>query len=75
MINNIKENKEYREDGSLMYEETIGVISPIFLPLYPNNRVSPDGIYWVRIGYCRKYKPNGKTQWEIMYDNFGNIMH
>ena len=74
MLNDIKTNKEYRNDGTLMYEETIGIVPPIFSPLYPNVRIAQDGTIWVRIGICRKYKSNGKTQWEIIYDNFGNII-
>ena len=75
MLSEVKTNKEYRNDGTLMYEETIGIVAPIFSPLYKNSRIAPNGIIWVRIGTCRKYKPNGKTEWEIIYDNFGNIIH
>jgi hypothetical protein len=75
MLTGIKTNKEYRNDGTLIYEETIGIVPPIFAPLYSNSRRAEDGTILVRIGTCRKYKPNGKTEWELIYDNFGNIIH
>lgn len=74
MFSEIKEIIEKFPNGNLKYIETIGIIPPIFSPLYPNSRIAPDGTIWCRIGWNKKFKENGKVQWDILYDQNGNIL-
>lgn len=38
MIKEFKENKEYHRNGTLSYREIIGIIEPIFVDIYKNNK-------------------------------------
>lgn len=74
MILSKKDTIEKYPNGNIKYIETIGVIAMIWISQYPNHRISPDGTRWVRIGVNKKFKPNGKLQWEIKYDDHGNVV-
>ena len=74
MIQNITEKKEYYPNGNLKYIETIGIVSPIFLPLYPKCKLGDDDKYRVRIGVNRKFKLNGRIEWEIKYNDNGEVV-
>jgi hypothetical protein len=56
MLTDIKTNKEYRNDGTLMYEETIGIVPPIFSPLYKNSRIKDDRVR--ELFFAEEYKLN-----------------
>ena len=74
MILSKQEIIEKYPNGNFKYIETRAVISKVWLPKYPNHRVAPDGTLWIRIGVNKKFKPDGKLQWEIKYDDCGNVI-
>lgn len=67
------ENKEYHKNGQLMYQETIMEV-PEDLKLYPNSRRRSDGSHFVRIGRNARYHDNGQLNWELNYDDHGNLI-
>lgn len=74
MILSSQEIIEKYPNGNIAYIETRSVIAPIWIAKYPNCRISSDGTLWIRTGVNKKFNPNGKLQWEIKYDNCGNIV-
>jgi|GEM_PF-6929932 len=74
MILSKKEIVEKYPNGNIAYVETRAVISPLWIALYPNHRIAPDGTLWIRTGVNKKYGPDGKLRWEIKYDDCGNMV-
>jgi hypothetical protein len=74
MILSKEERVERYPNGKIDYMETIGWVATMFIALYPNHRVHPDKGPWVRIGVNRKYWEDGRLQWEILYDDHGNVV-
>jgi hypothetical protein len=54
--------KEYREDGSLMYECTMAFLSPGSEHLY-DRRIGEKGKSFIRINHATKYKKDGSIEW------------
>lgn len=74
MILSKKEIIEKYPNGNFKYIETIATVSRMWIALYPNHRISPKGEFLVRIGVNKKFRENGKLEWEIRYDDCGNIV-
>ena len=74
MLISKKEVREKYPNGNFKYIETIGIIAPMWISQYPNHRIAPDGTLWIRVGVNKKFRPNGKLQWELKYDDHGNIV-
>lgn len=75
MILSQNQTIETHPDGSVSYMETKAVIAPMWQQLYPNRRTADDGTMWIRTGVNRKYKPDGSIEWEINYDENGNVIN
>jgi len=74
IIERINRN-EVDKNGVLRYEETRGIIEPMFLNNYTNYRVEGEGSKcWIRIGWNRRYWPNGQLNWEMKYDDKGEVI-
>lgn len=69
-----KEIIEKYPNGKIRYIETRGIVAPMWRSQYPNQRVATDGTIWVRIGVNKKFRPDGKLEWEIKYDDHGNVV-
>lgn len=69
---NIEEVKEYREDGSLMYECTKRFLYKQEEHLY-DRRIGTNGKTFIRIKHATKYKKDGTIQWRLIYDDFGEV--
>ena len=67
--------KEFHDNGNLRYIETIVILDPQFAHLYENRRANKNGDSWIRIGKNQKFKTNGILEWEIIYDQSGNITY
>lgn len=37
--------------------------------------MAANGDIWVRVGVNKKFRENGKLEWEIMYDDHGNVVN
>jgi hypothetical protein len=74
MILRKKEIVEKRQNGKIKYIETRAVISPMWIARYPNHRQAPDGTLWIRVGVNKKFRSNGKLEWEIKYNDCGNVV-
>ena len=61
-------------NGDFKYIETRAIVAPMWISQYPNHRINDNGDLMVRIGVNKKFKPNGKLEWEIKYDDHGNIV-
>lgn len=69
-----KTNKEYHENGSPSYIETVAIIPPLFLNLYRKVSVTKEGVHWIRVGKCQKIHDNGIIAWTLNYDEKGNVI-
>lgn len=69
----IIENKEYRENGSLMYEETRVILKPNYQHLFSNQRIDSKGNVWIRINKCVKYRIDGSEEWRLDYEDDGSV--
>jgi len=67
-------NKEFHENGKLAYIETIAIIPPLFKSLYQNQRITKEGIIFIRIAQQAKYFNNGQLAWIMNYDDKGNYI-
>ena len=67
-------NKEYHENGSIKYIETIAVIPPLFSVLYSRGCVGFDGVHRIRVGKCQKSHDNGVVAWTLNYDDKGDVI-
>jgi len=79
LINNIMILLEIKivekyKNGKIKYTETIAEVSNLWIALYPNVRINKDGKLHIRIGENKKYKLNGEIEWELYFDNFGNLI-
>ena len=74
MILKTIETKDKYPNGNFKYIETRAIISPMWIALYPNHRISDDGTLWIRIGVNKKFRPDGELQWELKYSDTGNIV-
>ena len=74
MILSTEEIVERYPSGNISYMETIGWVARPWLGHYPNHRIHPEKGPWVRIGVNRKYWEDGRLQWEILYDDHGNVV-
>lgn len=76
MIKEFKENKEYHKNGTLSYREIIGVIEPIFVDLYKNNKTlhkfNDNENYYIKL-FMRSTYDNNQLHWMYEYDESGNI--
>jgi len=73
MITKEKKIKEYRKDGSLMYECTIAYLSRLSEHLYPKRIVTQDGCF-IRINHATKYRKDGTIEWRLIYNNYGEVI-
>ncbi len=73
----IVENKEYRNDGSLFYEETFAFLDKKEVEddqsIWENVRTDESGSYFIRINKCTKYKKDGSVQWQLEYEENGKV--
>jgi hypothetical protein len=69
-----KEIIETHSNGKIKYVETKAIIHPIWIALCPNHRINDDGKLMIRIGVNKKFRFNGDLEWEIKYDDFGNVV-
>ena len=69
---NIEEIKEYRKDGSLMYECTKRFLDKNEEHLF-DRRIGLNGKTFIRINHATKYKADGAVQWRLVYDEFGEV--
>lgn len=60
-------------NGNVMYEETRGIINPLYIPFFENTRVNTKGETWVRQGVAKRFWPNGQLNWQICYKEDGSI--
>jgi len=74
MILSKREITEKHPNGNYKYIETIAVISSMWIAKYPNHRIAPDGTLWIRVGVNKKFRPNGELEWEIKYNDCGNVV-
>jgi len=73
MITHTKEVKEYREDGSLMYECTMAFLSAETEHLY-DRRIGDKGKSFIRINQATKYKKDGSVEWRHIYNDKGEVI-
>ena len=69
----IQEIKEYREDGSLMYECTKRFLPKSEEHLF-DKRVGSSGNTFIRINSAIKYKKDGTVQWKLLYNDMGEVV-
>ena len=69
----IKEVKEYRKDGSLMYECTKRFLSKNEEHLY-DRRIGINGSTFIRINTATKYREDGTIQWRLIYNDNGEVI-
>jgi antitoxin component YwqK of YwqJK toxin-antitoxin module len=67
--------KEYHSNGQLMYETTFAKVEPMFLDLYTNTRTDKDGIVRIRTGTTKRFWDNGQLNWQLNYDENGNLIN
>ena len=70
---NIQEVKEYRKDGSLMYECTMRFLSKNEEHLF-DRRIGSNGNTFIRIKHATKYKKDGTIEWRLIYNNRGEVI-
>lgn len=70
----LKEKKEYHDNGQLAYEETIGMIERGKEYLYPSRRQLKNGPALIRVGRVAKYYNNSQIAWLLNYDENGQII-
>ncbi len=68
------QNIEHHSNGKVKYIETIAIIAPHSVALYPNRRTHPNGYDWIRINENAKYNSDGTLVWLLSYDNYGNVI-
>ena len=75
MIIEKREVKEYRKDGSLMYETTYGVVDPNTQNQHEARAITitPEGELLVRVGTTTAYHKNGQVRWRMTYDEKGSL--
>lgn len=75
MLKEIIETQEYHKNGTLMFTNKIGVIEPLFLDIYKNNKTIHKSIeddnYYI-ILKREKFFDNGQFGWGLEYDLKGN---
>ena len=73
---NIEVQKEYGSNGRMSYYERKAYISENLFKSgkYPNARITPDGLYFIRLGLNIKLNSSGVPIWRLRYDDFGNII-
>ena len=69
----IQEVKEYRKDGSLMYECTKRFLNKNEEHLF-DRRIGTNGNTFIRINQATKYKEDGTIQWQLIYDKKGCVV-
>lgn len=70
---NIEEIKEYRKDGSLMYECTKRILSKSEEHLF-DRRIGLNGNTFIRIKHATKYNKDGSIQWRLIYNDSGEVI-
>ncbi len=73
MITHTKEIKEYRQDGSLMYECTMAFLAPLSEHLYDRRVTGKYGTF-IRINHATKYKKDGSVEWKLIYNDYGEVI-
>ena len=69
----IEEVKEYRNDGSLIYECTIRNLSKSEERFF-DRRVGESGKSFIRINYATKYREDGSIEWRLIYNDKGEVV-
>ena len=69
----IEEVKEYRNDGSLIYECTIRNLSKSEERFF-DRRVGESGKSFIRINKATKYKKDGSIEWRLIYNDKGDVI-
>lgn len=70
---NIQEIKEYREDGSLMYECTKLFLNKKEEHLF-DRRIGKNDQTFIRIKHATKYKKDGSIDWRLIYNDKGEVI-
>ena len=68
---NITENFS---NGNLSYLETRAIVHDDWISFYPNLRKLSDGSFMIRLNKNVKYNIDGSIQWQLNYDEFGNLI-
>ena len=69
----VKAEKEYRKDGSLMYECTKRFLNKNEEHLF-DRRIGTNGSTFIRINQATKYKEDGTIQWRLIYNDKGDVI-
>jgi len=69
----IEEVKEYRNDGSLMYECTKRYLPKNEEHLF-DRRIGVNGNTFIRINKATKYNKDGTIQWRLIYNDKGDVI-
>lgn len=69
----IQEVKEYRKDGSLMYECTKRFLDKNEECLF-DRRIGTNGSTFIRINHATKYNADGTIQWRLIYNDKGDVI-
>ena len=72
MISTTYLHKEFHENGTLKYRCTRSEIKKGYEHLYPN-RIS-NTVSFIKVGNCSRFFDNGQLNWQMNYDNRGNLI-
>lgn len=69
----IQEVKEYRKDGSLMYECTKRFLNKNQEHLF-DRRIRDNENAFIRINHATKYNADGTIEWRLIYNDKGDVI-
>lgn len=78
MIKEIITKAENHKNGTLFFEEKIGIIDPLFVESHKNNSTlifnKEENIYFIRLE-TTKHFDNGQFAWSLKWDEKGNLLN
>ena len=69
----IENVKEYRKDGSLMYECTKRFLEKHEEHFF-DRRIGKNGKTFIRINQATKYRKDGGIEWRLIYNDYGEVV-